>query len=116
LEEVFDGRFAVTRLDTRFSDGELRYNLLVEFKGRIINVTFAPRASKVHLISVRPASREERKVYHARRADRDNPATDAEDWANAFVGLPPLKTPVNAKFDVMSSNGSRRKAADIKRG
>ncbi|HEU0147455.1 MAG TPA: BrnA antitoxin family protein [Bradyrhizobium sp.] len=34
------------------------------------------------------------------RADRDNPATGAEDWANAFVGLPPLKTPVNAKFDV----------------
>jgi uncharacterized DUF497 family protein len=57
----------VTRLDTRFSYGELRYNLLVEFKGRIINVTFTPRASKVHLISVRPASQEERKVYHARQ-------------------------------------------------
>jgi uncharacterized protein (DUF4415 family) len=34
------------------------------------------------------------------RADRDNPATSADDWTNAFIGLPPLKTPVNAKFDV----------------
>lgn len=29
--------------------------------------------------------------------DPDNPPTD--DWADAVVGLPPLKTPVNAKFD-----------------
>ncbi len=29
--------------------------------------------------------------------DPDNPPND--DWANAIVGLPPLKTPVNAKFD-----------------
>lgn len=34
------------------------------------------------------------------RADRDNPATTEDEWANAFIGLPPLKTPVNAKFDV----------------
>jgi uncharacterized DUF497 family protein len=67
LEEVFDGRLVVTRLDTRFSYGELRYNALAEFKGRIVNVTFTPRAGKVHLISVRPASREERKAYHARK-------------------------------------------------
>jgi len=33
------------------------------------------------------------------RADRDNPATTADDWAQAFIGLPPQKTPVNAKFD-----------------
>ncbi len=32
--------------------------------------------------------------------DPDNPATTADDWARATVGLPPLKTPVNAKFDV----------------
>jgi uncharacterized protein (DUF4415 family) len=32
--------------------------------------------------------------------DTDNPATSAEDWAEATIGLPPLKTPVNAKFDV----------------
>ena len=34
------------------------------------------------------------------KADRDNPASRAEDWAEAFIGLPPLKVPVNAKFDV----------------
>lgn len=33
------------------------------------------------------------------RADTDNPATTSDDWAEAFIGLPPQKTPVNAKFD-----------------
>ena len=32
--------------------------------------------------------------------DSDNPATEKADWAMAAIGLPPLKTPVNAKFDV----------------
>ncbi len=32
--------------------------------------------------------------------DADNPGTKKEDWANAFIGAPPFKTPVNAKFDV----------------
>lgn len=31
--------------------------------------------------------------------DCDNPATTTDDWADAFIGLPPQKTPVNAKFD-----------------
>jgi uncharacterized DUF497 family protein len=64
IEEVFDGRFLLTRQDSRRDYGELRYNSLVEFKERIINITFTPRSGKAHLISVRPASREERKVYH----------------------------------------------------
>jgi len=34
------------------------------------------------------------------KADKDNPASSAADWAEASVGLPPLKTSVNAKFDV----------------
>jgi uncharacterized protein (DUF4415 family) len=33
------------------------------------------------------------------KRDADNPATTAEDWTKGFVGLPPLKVPVNAKFD-----------------
>ena len=33
-------------------------------------------------------------------SDADNPATGASEWASAAIGLPPLKTPVNAKFDV----------------
>lgn len=32
--------------------------------------------------------------------DTDNPATMREDWAEAFIGMPPDKTPVNANFDV----------------
>lgn len=32
--------------------------------------------------------------------DADNPATTKADWATAFIGAPPLKTPVNAKFDI----------------
>lgn len=70
LLDVFDGRFCVTRQDTRNDYGELRYNMLAEYKGRIINITFNPRAGRVHLISVRPASREERKVYHDKNASR----------------------------------------------
>ncbi len=33
------------------------------------------------------------------KADAENPTTTADDWAEAFIGLPPQKTPVNAKFD-----------------
>ena len=32
--------------------------------------------------------------------DAGNPATKKADWAKSFIGAPPLKTPVNAKFDV----------------
>lgn len=34
------------------------------------------------------------------KTDKDNPASQAADWAEAVVGFPPLKTPVNAKFDL----------------
>ena len=34
------------------------------------------------------------------RHDAENPATRAADWAEAAVGMPPLKTPINARFDV----------------
>ena len=66
VAEVFDERFCITRQDTRRDYGELRYNMLVEFKDRVLNITFTPRMDKIHLISVRPASREERKVYHVK--------------------------------------------------
>ncbi len=67
LADVFDGRFVVTREDRRFDYGERRYNMLVEFDLRVINVTYTPRLGKAHLISARPASREERKVFHVYR-------------------------------------------------
>jgi uncharacterized protein (DUF4415 family) len=33
-------------------------------------------------------------------SDKENPTTKQSDWATAAIGLPPLKTPVNAKFDL----------------
>jgi uncharacterized protein (DUF4415 family) len=33
------------------------------------------------------------------QTDRDNPVGTTEDWADAFVGLPPRKATVNARFD-----------------
>lgn len=39
-------------------------------------------------------------IEHMAARDRDNPATSAKDWTQGFLGLPPLKTPVNAKFDI----------------
>ena len=33
MEEVFDGRFVLTRRDDRKAYGELRYNMLTEYKG-----------------------------------------------------------------------------------
>lgn len=67
LFEVFDGRFTLIRHDTRIDYHEDWYNTLVAFNQRIINVTFTPRHGKYHLISARPASREERQIYHERR-------------------------------------------------
>jgi uncharacterized protein (DUF4415 family) len=32
--------------------------------------------------------------------DKENPATSKDDWAQVTVGLPALKTPVNARFDI----------------
>jgi uncharacterized protein len=70
MMEVFDGRFVLTRQDTRKDYGELRYNSLVEFHGRVLNITFTPRSGRFHLISARPASREERRVYDDKKDDR----------------------------------------------
>jgi uncharacterized protein len=69
VKEVFDGRFCITRPDKRKDYGEVRYNMLVELNMRVINVTFSPRAGKYQLISVRPASRDERSVYHDKKAN-----------------------------------------------
>jgi uncharacterized DUF497 family protein len=70
LEEVFDGRLLVTRLDDREDYGEPRFNALADLRGRIINITFTPRGDRVHLISARPASRKERTFYHEQAASR----------------------------------------------
>jgi uncharacterized DUF497 family protein len=67
LDEVFDGRFCLVREDDRKDYGEPRFNMLVEFRGVIINVTFTPRAGTYRFISARPASRKERNAYAQRR-------------------------------------------------
>jgi uncharacterized protein (DUF4415 family) len=44
-------------------------------------------------------SRSDAEIERLAAEDADNPATTEEDWADAVIGLPVLKTPVNAKFD-----------------
>lgn len=42
----------------------------------------------------------ESEVERVADADRDNPATlSGDEWAEAFVGLPPTKVSVHASFD-----------------
>ncbi|MCJ2060457.1 BrnT family toxin [Methylobacterium sp. J-048] len=69
LREVFDGRFALTREDTRRDYGERRFNTLVALNGVILNVTFTPRNGKRRIVSARIANRRERQLYHARRQE-----------------------------------------------
>ena len=64
LPPAFDGRFCIVVEDRRKDYGEQRFNMLVEFDRRIINITFTPRGEQYHLISARPASRDERTIYH----------------------------------------------------
>jgi uncharacterized protein len=68
LDEIFDGRFALTREDIRHAYGERRFNALVELKGVILNVTFTPRDGKQRIVSARVANRRERRVYRAQQA------------------------------------------------
>ena len=74
LSDVFNGRFLYTKQDMRFDYGETRYNSLVLYQERVINITFTQREDKNHLISVRPASRNERKIYDAQKAIHDSHA------------------------------------------
>lgn len=66
IVDIFDGRFMVSREDRRFDYGELRFNILAQFEDKIVNVTCTPRGDRMHLISVRPANRDERSVYYDR--------------------------------------------------
>jgi uncharacterized protein (DUF4415 family) len=42
----------------------------------------------------------EHEIERMALSDNENPASSAADWADAVIGLPPSKTPVNAKFDI----------------
>src|SRR5947199_6962099 len=59
----------------------------------------APR-SKGRTEWKRVAKFTEAEIERMARDDSDNPARPKGDWAEAWIGLPPAKTPVNAKFDV----------------
>ena len=67
LDVIFDGRFTLTREDTRQDYGERRYNTLVELKGVVLNVTFTPRDGKRRIVSARLANRRERRLHRARQ-------------------------------------------------
>jgi uncharacterized protein (DUF4415 family) len=56
-----------------------------------------PEASRTNWAMLR--SRRDQDIERLAAEDADNPATTEEDWADAVIGLPVLKTPVNAKFD-----------------
>jgi uncharacterized DUF497 family protein len=64
LAPAFDGRFCAVAEDRRKDYAERRYDMLVEFDRRVINVTFTPRGERYHLISARPTGRKERTIYH----------------------------------------------------
>jgi uncharacterized protein (DUF4415 family) len=55
----------------------------------------APRSGRIDWAKLRTLP--ELEIERLAQSDLDNPPTD--DWANASIGVPPLKTPVNAKFD-----------------
>ena len=74
LEEIFDGRLVVERVDRRNDYGESRFNALVEFDGQIINVTYTPRDGKARITSARRASKGERRTYHDRQV-QEKPAS-----------------------------------------
>jgi uncharacterized protein (DUF4415 family) len=60
----------------------------------------AARASVGRTDWARINSMTDAEIEHMAASDKENPATKQADWSAATIGLPPLKTPVNAKFDV----------------
>jgi uncharacterized protein len=66
MDEMFDGRFTLTRADDRHDYGEARFNMLVGLGIVSSTSRSPPRAGQYHLISVRDANRKEGAVYHAR--------------------------------------------------
>lgn len=60
----------------------------------------ASSRAKGHTDWKRIAGLSDAEIERMAAGDADNPATKKADWARAFIGAPPLKTPVNAKFDV----------------
>lgn len=60
----------------------------------------APKRRKGSTDWKRVARLSDAEIERMAARDADNPPTKKADWAKAFIGVPPLKAPVNAKFDV----------------
>ncbi len=60
-------------------------------------VNSTPRKVRTDWARLRAMSDEA--IEAAAAADAENPPADDGHWANATIGLPPAKVPVNAKFD-----------------
>ncbi len=65
--QIFDGRFAIEREDTRRDYGERRMNRLTELDMFVVHATFTVRPGEIRLISVRRANRNERMAYESAR-------------------------------------------------
>ncbi len=63
-EEIFFNHPLVVAKDPRHSEGEDRYTALGRTQGkRLLFVAFTVRQRKIRVVSARPMSRKERKVY-----------------------------------------------------
>ena len=65
LAEQFEWDTALIVEDLRKDYGERRFQALGLIEGRLCALVFTPRAGKVHVISLRKASRRETKRYEA---------------------------------------------------
>ena len=63
VQEDFDWTTALVVEDTRKDYGERRYRALGQIGGRLHAVVYTPRASALHVISLRKANRREEKRY-----------------------------------------------------
>jgi hypothetical protein len=54
--------------DRRRDYGELRYMVLGELYGRVIMIVYTPRRGKCRIISLRPATSLERRIYDEHRS------------------------------------------------
>ena len=71
---LFDG-FTVEWKDERLDYGETRIIVLGEINGRVYTCVYTPRDAARRVISLRPASRGERNVYHQAKGQASGAAT-----------------------------------------
>ena len=67
---VFANRAALALEDKRRDYGEPRYVVLCPLQNMLVHVTYTVRGGNVRLISVRRASRREKRDYERRRPDQ----------------------------------------------